>query len=180
MKLRSVLPSHKALLAVFLASGVVITSAHATSAETSGQHNNHGAPKAAMRARKNVAATSTKRNWGIEILDVHQTSAGYMLQFRYRVTDPKAAQPLFDRKVKPYLVDIASGAKVVVPSPEKIGQLRNVNAPEVGRIYWMLFANPSKMIKKGSQVSVHIGDFNSGTLIVDETTAENSVRSATR
>ncbi len=108
-----------------------------------------------------------KREWGIEVLDVHQTSAGYMLQFRYRVLDPKAAKPLFDRKIKPYVIDATTGAKVIVPSPDKIGQLRNVNPPEAGRTYWMLFANPAKMIKAGSQVSVHIGDFDSGPLVVN-------------
>jgi hypothetical protein len=125
------------------------------------------APKAALRARKNIASTPLKREWGIEVLGVHQTSAGYMLQFRYRVLDPKAAKSLFDRKTKPYLIDAATGAKVIVPSPDKVGQLRNVNAPETGRTYWMLFANPAKMIKAGSQVSVHIGDFDSGTLVVN-------------
>lgn len=157
-----------------LASGTAL----AVDAQQATQTTEHKVPKAAMRARKNVAATSMKREWGIEVLDVHQTSAGYMLQFRYRVVDPKAAKPLFDRRIKPYLVDIATGAKVVVPSPEKIGQLRNVNTPETGRIYWMLFANPGQMIKKGNSVSVHIGDFDSGTLIVDEAISERAMRSS--
>ena len=181
MKFRSLFLGSKALLAVLLASGVVISSVDAKATESSAQHGNRNVPKAALRARKNVAATQLKREWGIEVLDVHQTSAGYMLQFRYRVLDPKAAMPLFDRKTKPYLVDVKTGAKVAVPSPEKIGQLRNVNQPETGRIYWMLFANPAKMIQKGSPVSVHIGDFDSGILIVDEVVeSQNPMRSAAR
>jgi hypothetical protein len=37
------------------------------------------------------------------------------------------------------------------------------------------------MIQKGSPVSVHIGDFDSGTLIVDEAvTPPNSARSAVK
>jgi hypothetical protein len=181
MKFRSLFLGSKALLAVSLASGVAISSADAKSAESSAQKSNRNVPKAALRARKNVAATQLKREWGIEVLDVHQTSAGYMLQFRYRVLDPKAAKPLFDRKTKPYLVDVTTGAKVIVPSPEKIGQLRNVNQPEAGRIYWVMFANPAKMIQKGSPVSVHIGDFDSATLIVDEAvTPPNSARSAVK
>ena len=180
MKFQSLFPGRKALLAVILASSVVVSSVDAESAESSTQNRNRNVPKSALRARKNVAATQLKREWGIEVLDVHQTSAGYMLQFRYRVIDPKAARPLFDRKTKPYLVDGTTGAKVVVPSPEKIGQLRNVNLPEAGRTYWMLFANPAKMIKKGSPVTVHIGDFESRTLIVDESNSENPTRSAAR
>jgi len=121
----------------------------------------------ALRARRNVAATRTKREWGIEILGVHQVSAGYMLEFRYRVLDPKIARPLFDRKIKPYLLDPTTGATVMVPAPEKVGALRNVNMPEAGRMYWVMFANPGKMIKPGSRVSIHIGDFDSGNLIVN-------------
>jgi hypothetical protein len=158
------------LLAGFLASGIVIASAAqepATGATSISAKASEAAPKAALRARRNISATLMKREWGIEVLDVHQTSAGYMLQFRYRVLDPKAARMLFDRKIKPYLIDATTGAKVIVPSPDKIGQLRNVNPPEAGRTYWMLFANPAKMIKAGSQVSVHIGDFDSGPLVVN-------------
>jgi hypothetical protein len=159
---------HYSLLAILLASSVVIPgSASAVAADQSEPPAKRNVPKAALRARKNIAATPLKREWGIEVLDVHQTSAGYMLQFRYRVLDAKAAKALFDRRIKPYLVDASTGAKVIVPSPDKIGQLRNVNPPEAGRTYWMLFANPAKMIKAGSQVSVHIGDFDSGTLIVN-------------
>jgi hypothetical protein len=158
------------LLAGLLASSVVISSAAQESAREPASTVPNSialAPNSALRARKNISATPMKREWGIEVLDVHQTSAGYMLQFRYRVLDPKAAKMLFDRKIKPYLVDATTGAKVIVPSPDKIGQLRNVNPPEVGRTYWMLFANPAKMIKVGSQVSIHIGNFDSGPLIVN-------------
>jgi hypothetical protein len=180
MKCPLLLKRYSALLAILLAGSFLASgSASATGAEQYNPPEKRSVPKAALRARKNIAATPVKRQWGIEVLDLHQTSAGYMLQFRYRVLDPKAAMPLFDRKTKPYLIDITTGAKVVVPSPEKVGALRNLNPPETGRIYWMLFANPAKMIKKGSPVSVHIGDFDSGTLIVDEAVApEHPVRSA--
>jgi hypothetical protein len=155
------------LLAGFLAGSIAISSGAPAQNKPDKEKSGTPSSKAALRARKNIAATPRKREWGIEVLDVHQTSAGYMLQFSYRVLDPKTAKPLFDRKTKPYLLDLATGAKVIVPSPEKVGQLRNVNTPESGRTYWMMFANPGKMIQRGSQVSVHIGDFDSGALIVN-------------
>lgn len=108
-----------------------------------------------------------KRRWGIEVLDVRLASAGYMIEFRYRVLDVKKARPLFDRRIKPYLVDQATGAKVIVPSPEKVGQLRNVHDPEVGKSYWMLFANPGKLVKRGNQVNVVIGQFRADSLVVN-------------
>ena len=55
----------------------------------------------------------------------------------------------------------------MVPSPEKVGQLRNVNTPEAGRQYWVLFANPGQMIKPGTQVDVLIGDFRASGLTVN-------------
>jgi hypothetical protein len=118
-------------------------------------------------AHSSRSATLTKRKWGVEILGVHLTAAGYMLQFNYKVLDPKKANPLFDRRTKPYLLDTKTGAKFLVPSPEKVGQLRNVNTPEAGRNYWVLFANPAKMIKPGTQVDVVIGDFQATGLVVN-------------
>jgi|SRR4051794_9742361 hypothetical protein len=118
-------------------------------------------------SRSSRVATLTKRKWGVEVLGVHLTAAGYMMQFNYKVLDPKKAASLFDRRIKPYLVDTNTGAKFLVPSPEKVGQLRNVNTPEAGRIYWVLFANPGQMIKPGTQVDVVIGDFRASGLSVN-------------
>jgi hypothetical protein len=118
--------------------------------------------------RSSRFATLTKRKWGIEVFGVHLTAAGYMLQFDYKVLDAKKAEALFDRRIKPYLLDTKTGAKFLVPAPEKVGQLRNVNTPEAGRTYWVLFANPAKMIKAGTQVDVVIGDFRAAGLTVIE------------
>jgi len=41
--------------------------------------------------------------------------------------------PLADRGIKPYLIDQASGAKVIVPNPPKVGPLRTTQAPQAGR-----------------------------------------------
>jgi len=155
------------LLAGLVAGSIARARADGAKPETKPVPAKEASAKAALRARRNIAATTLKREWGIESLGVHQTSAGYMLQFRYRVLNPKIAKPLFDRKIKPYLIDSATGARVIVPSPDKVGQLRNTNTPETGRTYWMLFANPAKMIKPGSRVHVHIGDFDSGSLVVN-------------
>ena len=60
-----------------------------------------------------------KRQWGVEVLFVRQTSAGYMLEFRYKVIDPAKAAPLFERQTKPVLTHVNSGAKFIVPTPAK-------------------------------------------------------------
>jgi hypothetical protein len=111
-------------------------------------------------------ATLMKRQWGVEVIGVKQTAAGYMLEFRYRVIDPVKAKPLFERKTKPSLLHDASGSRFVVPTPPKTGALRNSNPPLAGHTYWMFFANPGGYVKPGERVSVVIGDFRAEGLVV--------------
>ncbi|MHC4720817.1 MAG: hypothetical protein ACYSYT_10120 [Planctomycetota bacterium] len=110
---------------------------------------------------------SIEERWGVEIVGVRLTSADYMLDFRYRIIDPQKASDIVKRKVKPYLIDQTSGAKFVVPTPPKVGPLRQTSImPKAGKIYFMLFANPGRFVKKGSPVTVEIGDFVVKDLIV--------------
>jgi len=110
--------------------------------------------------------TFMKRQWGVEVLFVRQTAAGYMLEFRYKVLDAAKAKPLFERQTKPLLTHAESGAKLVVPTPAKTGALRNSNPPHSGTTYWMFFANPGKLVKPGDHVSVEIGAFRAEGLVV--------------
>lgn len=103
--------------------------------------------------------TYMKRQWGVEILYVRTTAAGYMLEFRYKVLDPDKAKPLFERQTKPQLTHIESGSKFIVPTPAKTGALRNSNPPLANHTYWMFFANPGQLIKPGEHVNIQIGDF---------------------
>jgi len=110
--------------------------------------------------------TLMKRQWGVEVLFVRQTSAGYMLEFRYKVLDPEKAKPLFERKTKPVLTHVESGARFIVPTPPKTGALRNSNMPLENHTYWMFFANPDKFIKPGDLVTIEIGDFVAKNIVV--------------
>jgi hypothetical protein len=110
--------------------------------------------------------TRVKRKWGIEVVGVRQVAAGYMLVFRYRVIDAEKAKPVHVRRTKPVLIDEASGARFIVPAPQKTGPLRNSNIPQEGRIYSMLFANPGQYVKPGNEVTVEIGDFRAEHLVV--------------
>jgi hypothetical protein len=110
--------------------------------------------------------TYMKRKWGVELLFVRETSANYMLEFRYKVLDANKAKPLFERQTKPVLTHVKSGAKLIVPTPAKTGALRNSNSPKTGKVYWMFFANPGKLVKPGEQVNIAIGEFHADGLIV--------------
>jgi hypothetical protein len=109
--------------------------------------------------------TLVKRVWGVEVLGVRQSTAGRMLEFRYKVIDEAKANPLFVRKTKPVLLHAESGAQLNVASFAKIGPLRTTDPPKQGRIYWMFFENPGALVKPGDKVSVVIGDFRADMLV---------------
>lgn len=111
--------------------------------------------------------TYLKRKWGVEILFVREASAGYMLEFRYKVLDAKKAAPLFVRATKPVLIDAGTGASLQVPTPPTTGALRNSNEPVEGKTYWMFFANPGNRVKQGQRVSIEIGEFRVDDIIVE-------------
>ncbi len=106
---------------------------------------------------------------GIRIGGMNLSAAGSMLDFRYRVVDPARAAPLFDRKIRPYLLEESSGAAFGVPDTPKLGQLRTTrrNSDAVtGKDYHILFANPGHLLKTGQKVSLVIGDIRVENLVV--------------
>jgi hypothetical protein len=104
--------------------------------------------------------------WGVDALEVKPVSSGLMLRFSYRVVDANKAKALNDKKATPLLIDQKSGTKLVVPTMEKVGQLRQSAPPENGREYWMVFSNKGNLVKAGSHVDVVIGNFRAKGLIV--------------
>jgi hypothetical protein len=106
------------------------------------------------------------RIWGVEIIGIQLSAAGYMLDFRYRVLDAGKAAPLFERKTKPSLIHEKSGARMYVHNPPKIGPMRSSDPPTAGRNYFILFANPGRYIKEGERVTVVIGEFRAEGLVV--------------
>jgi hypothetical protein len=109
--------------------------------------------------------TALEKEWGIKILGLRLTAAGYVLDFRYKVLDPKKAAPIVQRQFSPtpYVLVERSGAKLGVPFTDKAGSLRSsvTTAAQIkrGRNYTALFANPSKHVKPGEQVTVVFGEF---------------------
>lgn len=108
-----------------------------------------------------------KRNWGVELIDVHPVSSGYMLAFRYRILDADKAKVLNDRHTKAYLVDDATGIVLAVPALENIGELRPGSTPQPGRTYFMVFGNPGKVVKVGNLVTLVAGNFRADGIVVE-------------
>lgn len=106
--------------------------------------------------------------YGVDHLQVRTVSSGISLEFRYHVLDPDKAHVLGDKNSKPYVTDWKSGRQLTVPTMEKIGQLRQqVTRLEAGREYWMVFANPGKLVKPGDKVDVVVGAIHLDGLIVE-------------
>ena len=105
--------------------------------------------------------------WGVDALAVKWTESGEVIKFTYQVLDADKAKMLNDKKNEPSLIDPRAGVKLVVPSLEKVGQLRQSATPEAGKTYWMAFSNKGRLVKRGDHVSVVIGQFRADGLMVD-------------
>lgn len=104
--------------------------------------------------------------WGVDSLAVRSVESGEIIRFTYRVLDAKKALALNDKKNEPSLIDPQAGVKLVVPTLEKVGQLRQSSTPEAGKAYWMAFSNKGRYVKPGHRVNVVIGNFRADGLIV--------------
>lgn len=107
--------------------------------------------------------------WGVEVLGINLTSAGYMLDFRFRVLDAEKALPLFDHRIKPYVLTGRSKVKLPVPMAPKVGAFRPTNRGrniKADKTYYMIFGNPDSYVQPGEKVSVVIGDFHAENLTV--------------
>jgi hypothetical protein len=105
--------------------------------------------------------------WGVDMLSVKSAESGEIIRFTYRVIDPEKAKTLNDKKNEPSLIDPGAGVKLVVPSMEKVGKLRQSSAPEAGKVYWMALSNKGRLVKPGHRVNVVIGQFRADGLLVE-------------
>ena len=105
--------------------------------------------------------------WGVDSLSVKAAESGEIIRFNYRVLDENKAKTLNDKKFEPSLIDLQAGVKLVVPSMEQVGQLRQSATPEAGKMYWMAFSNSGLHVKRGDRVTIVIGEFRAEGLVVE-------------
>lgn len=106
-------------------------------------------------------------DWGIDAISIKAVESGELIRFSYRVVDADKASPLHDKKLDPKLIFPGGNVQLVIPSLEKVGQLRQTGTPEAGRSYWMAFSNPRMTVKRGDRVNVVIGQFHADGLVVE-------------
>ena len=166
MRARKVTTASTMLLAGILAGSIFVSSARtqtaAAPAKSAAGPVHYRPDRFAGRAGKYYELI-----WGVDSLSVKYAESGEVIRFSYRVLDPEKAKILNDKKFEPALIDPHAGVKLVVPSLEKVGQLRQSGTPEAGRSYWMAFSNKRRLVKKGDHVNVVIGQFHGDGLVVD-------------
>jgi len=105
--------------------------------------------------------------WGIDSLSVKWAESGELVRVSWRVLEPGKAAALNDKNTEPSLIDPQAGVSLVVPTMEKIGQLRQSATPEAGKSYWIAFSNKGRRVKRGDRVDLVIGQFRAEWLVVD-------------
>lgn len=163
------------LLAVILATSLQVSSMAAQTASSS---------QAPAPAVKPVAASTPYRNqpnrianreaamyqamWGIADPSVKAVESGIILRFSYRVLDPQKAKLLNDKRLNPILESPEKRVRLVIPTMEKVGQLRQApQSVDAGQSYWMAFSNSGRLIKPGDRVDIVIGSFHARGLLVE-------------
>jgi hypothetical protein len=103
------------------------------------------------------AVPLVESEFGIRIDGLRLSAAGSMLDFRYRVLDPKKAALILNGKVQPYLLDTTHNAKLGVPDTPVLGRLRQTARNDnilTDRTYFIMFGNPGKALHSGDKVTL--------------------------
>ena len=91
---------------------------------------------------------------GVRVVRVSITGQGGLIDLRYQVVDPDKAAILHEREYRPALIDEATGKLLNTPWMDH-GHSGTFRA---GVTYYDLLVNSAGVLKRGSVVSVVIGD----------------------
>jgi hypothetical protein len=139
--------------------------AHGEAAAAADTHSEHD---------ESAVAVGTEGDWGIKVISVALTADGGMIDVRYQVTDPaKAAAALGGAaghdghgaitaealQDAPLLVDEKTGYAVMEANLHQMGGVRRERqSPDVGKTYFILFANTGGLVEPGDEVSLAASD----------------------
>jgi hypothetical protein len=164
-----VIQGKEMLLAGLLASSILVSPLTAQTASPAAKPAATSTPYRNQPNRiANREAAYYEAVWGIGEPNIKAVESGVILRFSYRVLDPAKAKPLNDKKLNPVLESPEKGVRLVIPSLEKVGQLRQ--APkniEAGQSYWMAFSNSGRLLRPGDRVDIVIGNFHARGLLVE-------------
>jgi hypothetical protein len=123
-------------------------------------HRSSGDAKAAGGAvpvaweRPAVSAAGLAERIGVKITQVALTGDGGLVDLRYQVLDPDKANAVHDRRTPPALVDEQSGLVV----NRLLMDHSHHGLQKAGVKYYLVFNNPGNWVRRGSMVTVLLGD----------------------
>lgn len=112
------------------------------------------APVEVSWGRPAVDAEGLVRASGVRVAHVVVTGGGGLVDLRFQVVDPEAANALHDPATPPALVDEDTGLVV----HDLLMNHSHSGAYRAGTTYYLVFENPNGWIHPGSVVSVLLGD----------------------
>ena len=115
---------------------------------------------------KEELATTAEKKWGILPLSIQLTAAGQLVDYRYLVIDPAKAKAIMKQGENAYLIDQASGTRLSVSRTKSGPPSQTRIKPIAGKIYPILFTNTANVIKKGSKVTLVIGELRLEDIVV--------------
>ena len=100
-----------------------------------------------------LSAPAFTARTGVEVVQVAVTGGGGLVDVRYRVVDPDKANAVHERQNPPGLIDEATGVPVwqLVMGHAHKGQVK------AGVTYYLVFYNPSDVVRRGEKVTVQLG-----------------------
>ena len=127
----------------------------------------HSASPYAAATRSDKASNFYMMRWGVDAMVVKAVTSDQLIRFSYRVTNPVKAKTLGTKEAAPQLIDDRRRVALVVPTMDKVGQLRQSGPPENGKTYWMVFSNKGNVVKRGDRVAIVMGEFHVNGLAVE-------------
>jgi hypothetical protein len=108
----------------------------------------------AIWKRPVVSAAGLAARSGVKITQVAVTGAGGLIDLRYQVVDPDAANALHDPATPPAVVDERTGLVV----HELLMSHSHTGPFKAGVTYYLVFNNPGNWVHRGSKVVVLLGN----------------------
>jgi len=114
-----------------------------------------------------VRALSIEEKYGIRVLALRLMMANRYLDMRYRVVDSAKAAQLSNGQTPSFLMDRASGTRLLMPKPPAEGAFPPTSSLlATNRAYFSMILNPGGAITSGSQVELLVGNTQPMKLVV--------------
>jgi hypothetical protein len=112
-----------------------------------------GVPPAAVEG-PHVSAAGLVQRSGVRISQLAISGGGGLVDLRYQVVDPEKANSVHDRATPPVLVDERTGLLVneLLMGHMHKGQMK------AGQTYYLIFVNPGNLVRRGTPMTVQLGN----------------------